>query len=404
MTNDIHHDLQSLIEPELPALVAIRHDLHAHPQLAFKETYASGVVQRELRAMGIPLVPQVAGTGVVGWIVPEDEAAARQPAVALRADMDALPITEETGLPYASCGEDYRGRMHACGHDGHTTILLGAARVLNKLRSRLPRPVKLIFQPAEEVGGGAQRMIEAGVLDERLGGCAVGRIFGLHGWPGLPLGTIATRPGPMMASTDLFHIKVQGKGGHAAMPHLVRDPILAAAQIITALQSIVSREIPPSVPAVVSVAKFHAGSTENVIPDTAEFAGTIRALDDDTRQLLNRRVGEVAKAVGQAMRCAVTMELTEGYPPTHNDANLAAAVLTTGRQVLGDAAAQTLDRPLTVAEDFAYYGQSVPACFFFLGLRPPDQAAYPALHTPGFDFNDDAIPIAIRMMCALALA
>lgn len=381
-------------------LATVRQELHAHPQLGYEETYASDLVQRELTRLGVPFKAGLAETGVVGWIVPGAGPAARRDAVALRADMDALPIHEQTELPYAS---RHSGKMHACGHDGHTTILLGAARALVKLRDRLPRPVKLLFQPAEEGGAGAARLVEAGALSEKIGGPRVGRVFGLHGWPELPLGTIATKPGPFFASNDLFRITVRGRGGHAAAPHLGADPVVAAANVITAIQSIVSRNVPPTSPAVITVATVRAGSAENVIPDEAHLAGTIRAMDEITRELLHRRLQETAAHTAAAMGCEVGVELETAYPVTRNDPEATEAALAAARQAVGEDHVQVFEQPVMAAEDFAFYGAEVPACFLLLGVRPPDRDDYPGLHTPTYDFNDQAVPLGVRLMCRLAM-
>ncbi|MFW6059890.1 MAG: M20 metallopeptidase family protein [Phycisphaeraceae bacterium] len=399
-------ELEGLIEAEVAALVELRHDLHRHPQLAYEETYASQRVQARLTELGVPFEAGFAETGVIGWIEPTDDAARVRPAVGLRADMDALPITEETGVPYAS---ETQGVMHACGHDGHTTILLGAATVLAKLRERLPRPVKLVFQPAEEGRAGGKKLMEAGVLTEKVGGHRVAQLFGLHGWPWLELGVVGCKEGPIMASMDDFTITVRGAGGHGAAPHTTADPMVAAAQIVTALQSIVSRNVDPLEPAVLTVGTLNAGQAPNIIPDTAELTGTIRALSGATAQLIHRRLREIAESIAAAMGCVAEVTIHIGYPVTLNDADCADTVLATACDVLGEGRSVRIDRPSMAAEDFAFYGQSnepadgVPSAFYFLGLRPADREEYPGLHTPRFDFHDGVIPTGVRMMCELAL-
>ncbi len=323
------------------------------------------------------------------------------------ADMDALPITEETGLPYAS---EHDGLMHACGHDGHTTILLGAATVLNKLRDRLPRPVKLVFQPAEEGAGGGKKLVEAGVLTEKIGGHRVARMFGLHGWPWLEEGVVGCKAGPLLASMDEFTITVRGVGGHGgAAPHRTADPVIAAAQLVTALQTIVSRNVDPLEPAVLSVCTIHGGEAHNIIPDTVTLTGTVRSFSMETTQLLHRRMRDIASQVAAGMGCSAEVQIHVGYPPTLNSADCADYVLDTARQVAGDAHATIIERPSTAAEDFAFYGPAneahggVPSAFYFLGLRPSDREEYPGVHTSHFDFNDAVIPVGVRMMCELAL-
>lgn len=390
-------DLGEAIALEVPDIVAIRRDLHAHPGLAFEELHASEVVRRELSRLGIPFASGLGGTGVVAWIVPE--AGAGGDALALRADLDALPIGEETGLPYASRAS---GCMHACGHDGHTAMLLGAARVLARLRPRLPRPVKLIFQPAEETGSGAARMIEAGALEERIGGFTARRIFGIHGWPELPLGVVATRVGPLLASTDRFRIVVRGKGGHGSSPEATIDPIVAAAHVTVAIQTIVSRNVPPMASAVLSVGSLRAGEAPNVIPDEAVLEGTIRAHDDGTASLVGKRLGEVAEATARAFGAAAAVEVTRAVPPTVN-AEEATRFLLDALGGPGSDRVLLLDQPVMASEDFSLYGRHVPACFFFLGLRPPGEEPLPGLHTARFDFHDDALAPGIEAFCRIAL-
>jgi len=402
MTSTGARELDTLIDGELPGLVELRHELHQHPQIAFEETYASERVQEVLGALRVPFEAGLAQTGVVGWIEPTDQAAAKRDAVALRADIDALPITEQTGLPYASRHE---GMMHACGHDGHTTVLLGAATVLSRLRDRLPRPVKLIFQPAEEGRGGGKFLVEAGVLTEKVGGHRVSEVYGLHGWPQLEQGVVGCMPGAIMASMDEFTIEVRGRGAHGAAPHLGADPIAAAAQIVSALQTVVARNADPTDAAVLTVGTFNAGRAANIIPELATLTGTTRALNDATATLIHDRLREIAQQVAAAMGCEAQVQIHAGYPATINDAQCVDDVLRTAGRVLGAERAVTLERPSMAAEDFAYYGRSdgVRGAFYFLGLRPPGQATYPGLHTATFDFNDEVIPVGVRMMCELAL-
>lgn len=392
--------LAAMIERLLPTLVELRHDLHRHPQIAYHETYASERVEQWLGSLNIAFESGLAETGVVAWIEPTDDAARQRPAVGLRADMDALPITEQTGLAYASQND---GLMHACGHDGHTTILLGVASVLQAWRDHLPQPVKLLFQPAEEGEAGGRRLLEAGALEAAVGGYAIERIFGLHGWPQLPLGVIATRSGPLMASMDGFSVTIHGRGTHGAVPHLGADPIVAAAHIVTALQTIVSRNIDPTQPAVVSVGLVHAGQADNIIPDLARLAGTIRAVDAATAERLHQRIQQIAESTAAALGCEAKVEIRRGYPPLINDAHCAATVLQTARRIAGAKGVAALDVPCMTAEDFAFYAQQRPAAFFLLGLCPSQGGSWPGLHTPRFDFNDGAIAPGVRIMCELAL-
>jgi hippurate hydrolase len=389
-----------MIDNQLEELIAIRRDLHAHPQLAYEETYASQAVQRFLEQIGVPFEAGVAETGVVGWIVPPGDRGQRA-AVALRADMDALPITEQTGLDYAS---KTSGLMHACGHDGHTTILLGAARALAAMRDKLPRPVKLLFQPAEEGGAGAKRMVDEGALTAKFGGVETAAVFGLHGWPDLPLGQLATKPGAMMASTNTIRLAVTSPGGHAALPHLTGDAVLAASTIVTRLQSIVSRSIDPTQPAVVSICSIHGGSAENILPNRVEMVGTIRATDEAVRRTIVSRVKQIAESVTRDFGCGLEATITDDYPVTINDAQCFEQAARVAREQLGEANVLTMPNPIMGAEDFAYYGRHVPACFSFVGLRPSDADSYPGLHTSRFDFNDDVIAIGVSLMCGWAMS
>lgn len=392
--------LTNIIAADVDRIVELRHDLHAHPQLCYEETYASETVQRELSAIDVPFEKGIAETGVVAWLVPDGPAGERD-AVGLRADMDALPITEQTGLPYASV---YEGRMHACGHDGHTATLIGAVRTLAKLRNDLPRPVKFFFQPAEEGGGGADRMVQAGALTRQIGGVAVASMFGLHGWPDLPLGQIATRTGPLMAATNTVRIAVTGPGGHAAFPHHTGDTIVAASQIITSLQSVVSRMIRPTRPAVLSITQINGGNTDNVIPDRVDMLGTLRTVDEATRQTIIERAKKITADVAGMFNCRAELSIDDGYPVTLNDDAAHAHLARCAVEMLGESNVIDLIDPVMGGEDFSFYSQRVPACFAFVGTKPAGAERAANLHTPKFDFNDAALPIAVELMCRLALA
>ena len=393
-------ETEQLIAAQIPDLIRIRRELHANPQIGFEETFASERVQKELGAAGVPFQAGVAETGVVGWIEPPG-AGRDCDAIALRADMDALPMQERTGLPYAS---QTPGRMHACGHDGHTAILIGAVRVLARLRDRLPRPVKFLFQPAEEGRGGGAKMVQDGALEERVGGRKVGIIFGLHGWSGLAVGTVSTRIGPIMAGADRFDIVVHGKGGHGAAPHRTADPILAAAHVVTALQSIVARNVDPTSNAVVTVGTLHAGTAINIIPDSARIEGTVRTLDDDVAKTVHDRLTAIAQQVAGGLGCSADVKIVRYYPLTANDPGATECFFRVARDVLGEPAVTTWQKPEMGSEDFSFYARQVPACFFFLGIRPPDRAECPGPHSSNFDFNDDAIITGVRLFVALALS
>jgi amidohydrolase len=400
--------LRPLIEKHLPALRALRHDLHRHPELMFEEQRTSEVVARELQALGLKSVTGIGaeapggatrgGTGVLA-LIPATTNPDRAPTVALRADMDALPILEATGKPYASTTP---GLMHACGHDGHTTMLIGAARVLVETKDR-PNNVILLFQPAEEGGAGADKMCRDGALDGRLLGHKADFIFGLHGWPDQPLGTVSVRPGPMLAATDDFIVTVRGKGGHAAQPHLCVDPIVVTAQIITALQTIVSRRLNPFEPVVLTVGAVHAGTVNNVIPDSAEFIGSLRTLSPEARALGEAEFKKIVVSVASAMGALADIQWNTGYPVTRNDPDATERVRRVACEAVGGDRLLVREHPTMGGEDFAYYGPHAKAAFFFLGLCPPNQGKYPGLHTPEFDFNDEAMGPGIEMLAGLAL-
>ncbi|MDI9382830.1 MAG: amidohydrolase [Verrucomicrobiota bacterium] len=391
----------SMIEPELPRLRELRRDLHAHPQLAYQETYASDRICAELDRLGIPYTRGLAETGIVAWVTPGDPGSRTRPAIAFRADMDALPIHETTGVPYASCTD---GVMHACGHDGHMTLLLGLAAVLAQVRDRLPQPVKLIFQPAEEQAAGAARMIEAGALSAQWGDAAIGRLIGFHNWPGLDLGRFAIKRGAFFASADLFRVVVRGRGGHGAMPHLGSDAILAAAHIICALQSIVSRNLDPVRPGVVSVGSIHAGTAENILPGEVVFEGTIRAMDEGSRALLHRRVGEVAAGVAAGLGCEAEAWVEQGYPVLTNEDGCVEFVQDSVVHAAGREHLDILTEPVLGAEDFAFYVRHVPAAYFLFGVRGTGGATSAGLHNSGYDFNDDALGRVLPVLATMALA
>lgn len=402
--------LRSLIASEIPDLIRIRHDLHAHPELNFQEKRTSGVVQAELKRLGIPFKAGYAkGTGVVAHLpasVGTSNPAATQSrakAVALRADMDALPILENSGRPYSST---VKGVMHACGHDGHTTILLGAARVLSRLAER-PNPVTFLFQPAEEGGGGGQYLCREGALKGEEGGGLgppVGRIFGLHGWPQLPLNHLATRTGPLLASTDEFEIIVRGVQSHGAYPHLGHDPIVAAAHVVTALQTIPSRVIAPVEPVVVTVGQIEGGSATNIIPESVRMIGTVRTLKPEVREAAKQALFRTAESAAAAHGCSAEVTWHDGYPATINDSRLTNHFFERAREAFGENRVHEVPTPTMGGEDFAYYGLEVPACFYFLGLKPDGAQNVPQLHQAEFDFNDEALGTGVEMMCRLALA
>ncbi|MEE2718425.1 MAG: amidohydrolase [Planctomycetota bacterium] len=397
-TPELQQRIRSRIESILPDLVTLRRDLHAHPELGYEEHRTSKVVQTQLTEAGVEFVSGLGGgTGILGHLPGGSDRA-----VGLRADMDALPITERTGCEWSSTHD---GVMHACGHDGHTTMLVGAARVLASLSTEdpLPQPVSFVFQPAEEGGGGGLRMCEDGCLEGRVLGPAFKSMYGLHGWPAWPLGVVGSRPGAMLAASDRFEITVEGLGGHAAMPHTTQDPVYAASLIVTALQQVVARNVNPVEGGVISVTSIQGGSAFNVIPNTVRMGGTLRALEVDALATARRRLAEVVEATARAAGCVATLDYTEGYPVTRNHPEAFECFESIARRTVGEDRVQPMEFPVMGGEDFSYYGQRVPACFFVLGLLPPGTEAMPGLHHPEFDFNDEALATGVELLCRLAL-
>src|SRR6059058_6078884 len=362
-----------------PDIQAWRRDIHQHPELLYDVHRTAAFVADRLREFGCDEVATGLGkTGVVGVIKGGKPAGNGDvKVIGLRADMDALPIEEATDVPYAS---KTLGKMHACGHDGHTAMLLGAARYLAETRNFAGDAV-VIFQPAEEGGAGAVAMIKDGLMD-RFG---IEQVYGMHNGSGIPVGQFAIRPGRIMAATDALDIKITGLGGHAARPHICIDSVLVGAQVITALQSIISRSVDPLESAVISVCEFHAGNARNVIPQTAELRGTIRTLTPEVRQLVEKRIREVVAGVAQITGAKIDLVYERGYPVTVNHASQTDLATQVAKQVAGEA--NVLDMPpLMGAEDFAYILESRPGAFIFCGNG--DSAG---LHHPAYNFNDEAI-------------
>lgn len=390
-----------MIAEERPDLTEIRHDLHAHPELRYEETRTAGKVREQLSRQFIEFKGGLAGgTGTLAYLPGNDDSSA----IGLRADMDALPILEANKLDYKSTND---GKMHACGHDGHTTILIGAARVLKRIATEagLPRSVKFIFQPAEEGGAGGKRMVEEGVLTNQLLGPNISRMYALHCWPLLEVGQLSTRSGPLLAAADKFNLTVQGKGAHAAMPHYSNDPIVAASHIVTTLQTIASRNVDPIDSIVISITMFHAGSATNIIPDAVKLGGTLRTLTDETRTLAKRRIHKIAENVAASQECTASIEWEgDGYPVTENHPDAVDDVLKCAHAAVGEKHTSIWPNPVMGGEDFAFYCKKVPSCFFLLGQQPPDAPKpYPLVHTPVFNFNDETIALGVEMFCRIAL-
>jgi hippurate hydrolase len=362
-----------------PDIQAWRRDIHQHPELLYDVHRTAAFVADRLREFGCDEVATGLGrTGVVGVIKGKKPAGKGDlKVIGLRADMDALPILEQTNLPYAS---KTPGKMHACGHDGHTAMLLGAARYLAETRNFAGDAV-VIFQPAEEGGAGAAAMIKDGLMDR----FAIDQVYGMHNGPGIPIGSFAIRSGPIMASTDSVDIRIEGLGGHAARPHICIDSVLVGSQLITALQSIVSRSVDPLESAVVSICEFHAGNARNVIPQTAELRGTVRTLTAEVRELVEKRVREVVAGVAQITGAKINLVYERGYPVTVNHASQTDFATQVAKEIAGDANVHEMP-PLMGGEDFAYMLEARPGAFIFCG-----NGNSAGLHHPAYNFNDEAI-------------
>ena len=372
------------------AVIALRRDFHAHPELGFQENRTAGIVAARLRELGYDEVHTgIATTGVVGVM----RGARAGKTIMLRADMDGLPIEEENGVPYRSTNS---GVMHACGHDGHVAILLGAAQTIAERRAELPGTVCLVFQPAEEGHGGGQAMVEAGVL-ERFG---IERAYGLHLASAHPVGLVGVREGPFYASSDSIEITIEGKGGHGASPHLSIDPIYVAGEFIVAVQQIVSRRIDPLEPAVITIGAIHGGTTHNVIPSRVRLLGTVRAFDAGVRDAMAERIEQVLRGVCEAAGATYTFEYLWRYPVTSNDAEQTRYVRALAERVAGAEHVAEIPR-IMGAEDFSFFAERVPACFFTIGSSGGEASYWPHHHAK-FDIDERALAVGTAMMTALA--
>jgi len=371
-------------------LIDLRRDFHQHPELALQEFNTAKKVEKVLRGLGMETKMMVNGTGVRGFL----KGSRPGKTLALRADMDALPIQEETDVPYKSQNP---GVMHACGHDAHTAMLLVAAMILSEWKKDLAGNVVFIFQPAEETGEGAKKMVEDGVLEE------VDGIFALHVYSSLGSGILGYRPGPLLAAADFFDVKIMGKGGHGGLPHLAIDPIAIAANAITALQTVVSREVDPLESAVVSICKMEAGKgAYNVIPDSATFGGTIRYHSPGLREYLPKRVREVLNGVTSAMRGSYKFNLMRKVLATINDDQMTAFVARLAKDMLGEDKVLQM-KPLMASEDFPYYLQKAPGTFVFLGVENKEKGIIYSQHHPKYDIDEDILPIGTAIHVAVAL-
>ncbi|MBL6456871.1 amidohydrolase [Belnapia sp. T6] len=373
-----------------PEMTAWRQDLHAHPETAFEEVRTSAIVAEKLREFGCDeVITGIAKTGVVGVIRGQGGSGR---AIGLRADIDALPIQEQTGLPHAST---VPGKMHACGHDGHTAMLLGAAKYLAETRN-FAGTVYVIFQPAEEAGGGGNVMVKEGLF-ERF---PMERVFGMHNWPGAPEGSFWWREGPIMAATAQLEVTISGKGAHGAMPHQGNDPIVVAAQMVTALQSIVARNVEPAESGVITIGRIQGGDTWNVIPEEVTMRGTARWFKPEVGDLLERRFLEITGGIAQAFGATAKVVFDRGYPATVNEPESTVLSVQAARAVAGEAKVQEMPKPTMGGEDFAFMLNAKAGSYIMLGAgRGP---ADPQVHHPKYDFNDAVLPIGASYWAALA--
>jgi IAA-amino acid hydrolase len=372
-------------------IIDIRRELHKHPELMYEEVKTSALVRRELDDLGIAYQSPIAKTGVLASI-----GNGEGPCVALRADMDALPIHEETDVPFRS---EIDGKMHACGHDCHTAMLLGAAKILKSKESEINGTIKLFFQPAEEGGAGGKLMRDEGALENPK----VERIFGLHVWPQMPTGQIGSKEGTFLAATTFLDLTIKGVGGHAAVPHLTRDPVLTSAQIITNLQSIISRELDPLDSGVVSISAIHGGQAANVIPSEVKILGTLRSLTMDGLKSLQIRVKEIAEKIAEAHECeAIVKYPGNDYPPTVNDGEMWDFAKKIGSSMLGKENVNDLEAVMG-GEDFAYYTEQVKGCFVVLGVQNKKIDAVYSVHHPMFKADEKALHIGTALHTSFAL-
>ncbi len=376
------------IDALLPTLRQIRRDIHRHPELGFEETRTQALVRAWLEERGY--APRAcAETGLVADLRP----GAPGPVIALRADLDCLPMHESTPIEHRSV---HPGKAHKCGHDGHTAILLGVADLLARGRDEVPGNVRLLFQPAEEGvrGGGAKVMVAEGALE------GVAEIYGLHNWPGFPKGQVRVRAGAMLAQVHELTLTITGKGGHASQPQLCRDPIVAGAHLVAALQTVVARGLGYQGGAVLSITQFIAGTTHNVIPGSAMLRGTVRTFAPEVTQRVLSRLREVVDGTAASFGVKISLEIDAGYPVLMNDPRCAAAVTRVATRQLGAERVSDVELPIAGGEDFAYFAQAVPAAYFFVGARR-DGEDTPVCHHPDFDFDDDLIPTGIEMFLGI---
>lgn len=372
---------------------SIRHHIHSHPELSFQETETAKFIASKLSEYGIEFTSGVAGTGIVALIKGKNP---DKKCIALRADMDALPIQEANEVPYKSKHENV---MHACGHDVHSTCLLGAARILHELKDEFEGTIKLIFQPGEEKHpGGASLMIAAGVLEKPV----PEKIFALHVYPHLPCGTVGFRAGQYMASADEIYITIEGKGGHAALPHQTIDPIAVTAQVITALQQVISRKGNPLIPSVLSFGKIAGGFATNVIPDKVELLGTFRTMDEKWRYEAHQWIEQITHQICSSYGATALVEIPKGYPSLFNDPILTAQAESWAKDFMGEANVETLNLRMA-AEDFSFFAQQIPACFFRIGTNQNNEKFTAPVHNAHFDIDEEALKIGVGMFAWMSI-
>lgn len=391
--------IRSAIQDIEENVIAIRHRLHRRPELGFEEHETAQLIIETLQELPVRLTTGILGTGICAELIPvggekdSGDTGKPVPALLIRADMDALPIQEDTGLPFSS---EKPGLMHACGHDGHVAILLGTVMVLSRFRDQIPGTVKFMFQPAEETEGGAKGMIEAGVLREPTVGAAVG----LHLWGGTERGIVEYRSGPMMASPDVFDITIKGRGGHAAMPHMCIDPVPIAAAVIQQLQTVVSRQVDPLDAAVISVCTVNGGSVHNVIPNEVTLQGTVRTFLPEVREAIPKRIEQIVKHTTEMYGAEFELDYQFRYPPVVNNPEVTELVRRSACTILGTEQVRELERPNMGGEDFAYLTEAVPASFFYLGIAPsPDKPVQH--HHPKFEIDDSVLKDGIAVFCQI---
>ncbi|HEY4543259.1 MAG TPA: amidohydrolase [Tissierellaceae bacterium] len=389
----MNEKIEQLVEKHLDDIVKIRRCIHENPELGMEENETSKLVAKELEKLGLEVETGVANTGVVGLLRGKEEGKT----ILLRADMDALPITEKTGLEFSSKND---GKMHACGHDVHTSILLGVAKVLTEMKDEIKGNIKFVFQPAEEMNptGGARYMIEEGVLENPK----VDAAFALHVW-GEKVGTVAVRRGTMMAQSDRLFITVKGKASHASQPHNGDDAILAAAQILVALQSIISRNVDPMESAVITVGTIKGGTRYNVLCDEVVLEGTVRTFNEKVAEMMPGKIKNLAENIAEAMGCSAEVEYVKGYSMTSNNEELADIAIESFKDILGEENVIIPEHPASGSEDFSEFTKSVPSVFYWLGLESDKNIGKTTLHNPNLVVDEDCIPVGIKSMSKLAL-